>query len=44
MDKAITNTLKKYKMDWTEVAGNFEGINKIVRKIMSKEQEFKIGV
>ena len=44
VDRAITNTLKKYKMDWAEVPGNFEGINKIVKKIMSKEQEFKIAI
>jgi hypothetical protein len=44
VDKAITDTLKRYKMNWHEVPGNFEGINKIVKKIMSKEQEFKISI
>lgn len=42
VDKAITDTLKRYKMDWNEISGNFEGINKITKKILNIEQKFKI--
>lgn len=44
VDKAITDTLKRYQMNWTEVPGNFEGINKITQRILDIEQKFKIGV
>jgi hypothetical protein len=44
VDAAIKETLTKYNMKWREVAGNFEGINEIVRIVLKKKQRFKISL
>jgi len=44
VDAAIRRTLETYGMDWIEIPGNFEGINKITRMLLKRKQKFKIGV
>ena len=42
IDTTIREVLINNGMDWLEVPGNFEGINKIVKMILNKKQRFSL--